>query len=47
MIAMTANAFAIDHEQALALAAGMNDHIAKPIDVQAMFDTLVRWVRRG
>jgi PAS domain S-box-containing protein len=45
VIAMTANAFA--HDRELALAAGMNDHIAKPIDVQSMFDTLARWVRRG
>jgi HPt (histidine-containing phosphotransfer) domain-containing protein len=28
------------------LAAGMNDHIAKPIDVAEMFATLARWVRR-
>jgi HPt (histidine-containing phosphotransfer) domain-containing protein len=28
-----------------ALAAGMNDHIAKPIKVNDMFATLARWVR--
>jgi CheY-like chemotaxis protein len=27
-----------------ALAAGMNDHIAKPIEIDAMFETLARWV---
>ena len=43
IIAMTASATAGDRERALA--AGMNDHIAKPIDVPAMFDTIVRWVR--
>jgi PAS domain S-box-containing protein len=42
VIAMTANAMAGDREKALA--AGMNDHIAKPIVVDAMFDTIARWV---
>jgi CheY-like chemotaxis protein len=43
VIAMTANAMSGD--RAKALAAGMNDHIAKPIDVAAMFDTLARWIK--
>ncbi|RVT83856.1 response regulator [Inhella crocodyli] len=42
VIAMTANAMAGDREKVLA--AGMNDHIAKPLDVGAMFATLARWV---
>jgi signal transduction histidine kinase/CheY-like chemotaxis protein len=42
IIAMTANAMAGDREKALA--AGMNDHIAKPIDVAAMFATMARWI---
>ncbi|OWP50890.1 response regulator [Pseudomonas nitroreducens] len=42
IIAMTANNMAGDRE--LALAAGMNDHIAKPIDPEAMFLTLARWI---
>lgn len=42
IIAMTANNMAGDRE--LALAAGMNDHIAKPIDPAAMFLTLSRWI---
>ncbi|MEP9315804.1 response regulator [Pseudomonas sp. LABIM340] len=42
IIAMTANNMAGDRE--LALAAGMNDHIAKPIDPPAMFLTLSRWI---
>jgi len=43
VIAMTANAMVGDREHALA--AGMNDHIAKPIDVAEMFETIARWVR--
>ena len=42
VIAMTANAMTGDIERAHA--AGMNDHIAKPIRVDAMFETLARWV---
>ena len=42
VIAMTANAMAGDREKAIA--AGMNDHIAKPLDVDAMFATLARWI---
>jgi signal transduction histidine kinase/CheY-like chemotaxis protein len=45
IIAMTANAMAGDRERALE--AGMNDHIAKPIAVEAMFDTVARWLRGG
>jgi PAS domain S-box-containing protein len=43
VIAMTANAMVGDRERVLA--AGMNDHIAKPINVTEMFATLARWVR--
>ncbi|OGK08074.1 MAG: hypothetical protein A2W80_10890 [Candidatus Riflebacteria bacterium GWC2_50_8] len=43
IIAMTANAMAGDREKALDV--GMNDHIAKPIDVQVMFTTLARWIK--
>ena len=42
IIAMTANAMAGDREKALAV--GMNDHIAKPIAIDAMFETIARWV---
>jgi len=38
IIAMTANAFTEDREEALKC--GMNGHIAKPIDVQILFKTL-------
>ena len=43
VIAMTANAMVGDRDKALA--AGMNDHIAKPINVEQMFATLARWIR--
>ena len=43
VIAMTANAMVGDRDRALA--AGMNDHIAKPIKVEEMFATLARWIR--
>jgi len=43
VIAMTANAMAGDREAVLA--AGMNDHIAKPIVVDELFATLARWVK--
>ncbi|HKX41647.1 MAG TPA: response regulator [Burkholderiaceae bacterium] len=43
VIAMTANAMVGDREKVLA--AGMNDHIAKPIKVDEAFATIARWVR--
>lgn len=43
VIAMTANAMAGDKEKALA--AGMNDHIAKPIDPFLIFSTLAKWIK--
>jgi PAS domain S-box-containing protein len=42
VIAMTANAMVGDRDKALA--AGMNDHIGKPINVAEMFATLARWI---
>ena len=36
--AMTANAFEEDRQNAIA--AGMNGHLAKPIDIQKLFSTL-------
>jgi CheY-like chemotaxis protein/HPt (histidine-containing phosphotransfer) domain-containing protein len=42
IIAMTANAMVGDREKALA--AGMNDHIAKPLNVGQMFEVLARWI---
>lgn len=42
VIAMTANALQEDKDKALA--AGMNDHIAKPIRVGDMLITMARWI---
>ena len=45
VIAMTAHAMAGDREKSLA--AGMNDHVTKPIDPDELFSTLVRWIKPG
>ncbi|MBH1986642.1 MAG: response regulator [Burkholderiales bacterium] len=45
IIAMTASALSTDRDQAMA--AGMNDHVPKPLDIQQMFATVRRWVQRG
>jgi two-component system sensor histidine kinase/response regulator len=42
IIAMTANAMAGDREKVLA--AGMCDHIAKPLNVAQMYATMARWI---
>lgn len=41
IIAMTADAFAEDIKRAKM--SGMNDHIAKPIDILKLYDTMKRW----
>jgi CheY-like chemotaxis protein len=43
IIAMTANAMAGDKEKVIE--AGMNDHIAKPLNVGEMFNTLAHWIK--
>ncbi|HEY6528804.1 MAG TPA: response regulator [Cellvibrionaceae bacterium] len=43
IVAMTANAMTQDKERCIA--AGMNDHIAKPIDPDELFRTLLRWIK--
>ena len=42
IIAMTANAFSEDVKQCLD--AGMNAHIAKPIDSEKMFTTILKYM---
>jgi CheY-like chemotaxis protein/HPt (histidine-containing phosphotransfer) domain-containing protein len=42
VLAMTANATVEDRDKSLA--AGMNEHIAKPINPQLLFEALLRWI---
>ena len=42
IIAMTANAMISDREKCLAV--GMNDHLAKPINVEQLFSLLNKWI---
>ena len=42
VIAMTAHAMAGDQEKSAA--AGMNDHVTKPIDPDRLFETLAKWI---
>lgn len=45
VLAMTANVMVADKEDAEQ--AGMNDHIAKPINPQELFTTLLKWITPG
>ncbi|PIX97500.1 MAG: histidine kinase [Hydrogenophilales bacterium CG_4_10_14_3_um_filter_63_21] len=42
ILAMTASAFSEDRQRCLD--AGMNDHVAKPVDPDALFATLAKWL---
>ncbi|MCI8484866.1 MAG: response regulator [Lachnospiraceae bacterium] len=42
IVAMTANAFSEDVQKAIH--AGMNDHVAKPIDIQILVKVLTKWL---
>ncbi|MDR2140374.1 MAG: response regulator [Deltaproteobacteria bacterium] len=43
IVAMTAHAMSGDRE--LSIAAGMNDHVTKPINLSELFATLSRWIK--
>ena len=43
VLAMTANAMVGDREEVLA--AGMNDHIAKPFNKEDLFITMAKWIQ--
>jgi len=45
IIAMTADAMVSDRDEAIA--AGMNDHLAKPVDIDLLYATLTRWLVDG
>ena len=45
ILALTANAFSEDRR--LCLEAGMNDHLVKPLDPEALRAALTRWTNRA
>jgi CheY-like chemotaxis protein len=45
IVAMTANVMAGDREKSIA--AGMNDHVGKPVDVKELFGVMAKWIKPG
>ena len=45
ILAMTANAFAEDRQKALA--AGMTEHLTKPLDPDSVYQMLVKFCRKA
>ncbi len=44
IVALTANAF--NEDRSVCMAAGMNDHLAKPVEPDLLFETVLRWLTK-